>query len=191
MDLLLPIGYKWLVQDVEILHRDISLSNLMYRKKEGKLFGVLNDFDLATKTGDPSPSSKQRTGTKPYMAYELLATEAVIHRYRHDLESLFYVILILTSHFENGKEIPNPPLQRWFSLDSQGLSEAKTSLIAIGRLPSLRTPYAGFKQWLGPLLDVFGDGMSWRRKNPLADDETLGNNITFEKMAEIFKEEIV
>ena len=94
----------------------------MYRWKGEEICGVLNDFDLATIKGDSPASSKQRTGTKPYMAIQLL-------REKKGDESLFYVILILTSSFkfEDGKEISDPPLQEWFSLDSTALTSRISS----------------------------------------------------------------
>ncbi|KAG8976665.1 hypothetical protein FRB93_012852 [Tulasnella sp. JGI-2019a] len=33
-------------------HRDISERNLMYFKEGGKVFGMLNDFDMATMAGE-------------------------------------------------------------------------------------------------------------------------------------------
>lgn len=39
--------YRWLYEVPKILHRDISPNNLMIRKEGGKVYGVLNDFDLA------------------------------------------------------------------------------------------------------------------------------------------------
>ncbi|KAF5375479.1 hypothetical protein D9757_009950 [Collybiopsis confluens] len=42
-------------------------------------------------------ATKHRTGTKPFMAHNLLNTNwDKGHFYRHDLESLFYIILILS-----------------------------------------------------------------------------------------------
>ena len=93
-DLILAEGYEWLHVSAKIQHCDISLGNLMYRCKSGQVYGVLNDFDLAIlldRTG--GPSSKQRTGTKPFMAVDLLDESQVLqHCYRHDLESMFYAI---------------------------------------------------------------------------------------------------
>ncbi|PBK80663.1 hypothetical protein ARMGADRAFT_879663, partial [Armillaria gallica] len=83
-----------------ILHRDISTSNIMWRRTvSGHLRGVLNDFDLSFFRDDTSPASVKCTGTLPYMAYELFDDDEngnpPKHLYRHDLESLFYVILLL------------------------------------------------------------------------------------------------
>ncbi|KAJ6572696.1 hypothetical protein DFH09DRAFT_891427, partial [Mycena vulgaris] len=58
-----------------IMHRDISRNNLMHRRIGGKIYGVLNDFDLSVVMGkEPRSTSKQRTGTEPYMAMDLLET---------------------------------------------------------------------------------------------------------------------
>ena len=35
-----------------------------------------------------------------FMVYKLLGGSDVLHLYRHDLESLFYVMLILATHYE-------------------------------------------------------------------------------------------
>jgi hypothetical protein len=46
---------------------------------------------------------KTRTGTKPFMAaIDLLGKPTDMHRYRHDLESLFYVIVYVTSRYDRG-----------------------------------------------------------------------------------------
>ena len=167
----------------------------MYRRKGEEICGVLNDFDLATIKGDSSPSSKQRTGTKPYMAIQLLREEKgekgdpVVHSYRHDLESLFYVILVLTSCFEDGEEISDPPLQEWFSLDSRKLSDAKNTLITRFDLPTLRPPYAGFIRWLKPMCAAFQDAIVWATRNT-PDSETLGDNVTFAKFGDIFDNDV-
>ncbi|KAI0027651.1 hypothetical protein K488DRAFT_27037, partial [Vararia minispora EC-137] len=85
----------------QILHRDLSLANLMMRRDEsGRLIGVLNDWDLA-KDGHPDMGDRlttfemERTGTVPFMALDLLKRQAgvqVIHVYRHDLEAGIWVL---------------------------------------------------------------------------------------------------
>ncbi|SJL11172.1 uncharacterized protein ARMOST_14575 [Armillaria ostoyae] len=64
--------HKWLYDHPRILHRDISTSNIMWRRTvNGHLRGVLNDFDLSPFRDDTGTSSVECTGTLPYMAYEL------------------------------------------------------------------------------------------------------------------------
>lgn len=101
-------AHKWLYDHPQILHRDISLGNIMFRYDDsGHICGVLNDFDLSSYRKDlleGSPStSLQRTGTPPFMALDLLKDNGggtVRHLYRHDLESLFYVLVIVLSHHQ-------------------------------------------------------------------------------------------
>jgi serine/threonine protein kinase len=109
--LALFLGYQWLYMKPGIFHRDISVNNMMYRKKDGKVFGVLNDYDLAIFKSNNAPSSKTRTGTKPFMAIDLLGNPDDVHCYRHDLESMFYVIVYVTSRYHEGQELDDPPLQ--------------------------------------------------------------------------------
>ena len=79
----------------------------MYTQNEGKGRFVLIDYDLGikvTKEGFPlGPSARHRTGTLPFMAYELVETikspddtgdpKPIQHCVRHDFESLFWVSL--------------------------------------------------------------------------------------------------
>lgn len=95
-----------------ILHRDISINNIMYQIRDGRYYFILIDFDMAvhvkpaasssTSQTSYAASSKNRTGTLPFMACELIfdayrAVEngkdwvPVPHLLRHDLESLFHV----------------------------------------------------------------------------------------------------
>ena len=75
--------------------------------KEGRSHMVLNDFDLAAvmKPGDTSPAKAgfERTGTKPFMAVEILAvsTGSVKRLCRHDLESIIWVLVWMCLRDEN------------------------------------------------------------------------------------------
>ena len=91
----------------KILHRDISINNIMYEIRNGAYYFVLIDFDMAIVVEDRKgkstyqASSKHRTGTLPFMAWELIQDAIrgmddchwvpVPHLLRHDYESLFYV----------------------------------------------------------------------------------------------------
>ncbi|KAK0498107.1 hypothetical protein EDD18DRAFT_1071597 [Armillaria luteobubalina] len=90
--------HKWLYDHPKILHQDISMANIMYRTDdEGAIFGVLNDFDLSTLIPIKVVTSLPRMGTPPYMALDLLKEQkdSGPRLYRHDLEALFYVILMI------------------------------------------------------------------------------------------------
>lgn len=44
------------------------------------------------------------------MAIDLLVPDPPTHLYRHDLESLFYVIVWIVTSFHDGKWVAKPPL---------------------------------------------------------------------------------
>lgn len=75
------------------------MTNLMYTVRNGKVIGILNDFDLAAimKPGArfPARSGWQRTGTIAFMAIDLLShIDGKLQRwYRHDLESFAWCLL--------------------------------------------------------------------------------------------------
>ena len=60
---------------------------------------MLTDFDIsswkAALATDHAKTSQEVAGTTPYMAQELLVGTRTVRFYRHDLESLLYVMLLL------------------------------------------------------------------------------------------------
>ncbi|EIN11740.1 hypothetical protein PUNSTDRAFT_131895 [Punctularia strigosozonata HHB-11173 SS5] len=86
-----------------IHHRDISIGNMMYYETDKDIVkGVLNDYDLCSVYGCPSRNG-ERTGTTPFMALDLLTEDAwrgyVEHLYRHDAESVLWVIAYLIGSY--------------------------------------------------------------------------------------------
>ncbi|CAD6501832.1 BgTH12-02078 [Blumeria graminis f. sp. triticale] len=96
-------GHKSLFMDSKILHRDISTNNIILTdpKLNDGCYGVLIDLDLAISMSDDSCSAdaKLLTGTMEFIALGILDAHAnptgngVVHSYRHDLESFFYVLI--------------------------------------------------------------------------------------------------
>jgi hypothetical protein len=143
------------------------------------------------------------------MAIDLLQPASTKHLYRHDLESLFYVIVIFVTRYHGGEKIKNPPLQTWFELPPKSLLHAK--LTFLNELPLLPTSaFEILKSFLEDLGEMFDVGYmaqkihkseavrSARRlarvkKDPKTtsvdqatlapefDDETLGGNVDFDK----------
>ena len=74
----------------------------MYLKVEGKIVGVLNDFDLAST--QETTTGTERTGTVPFTALALLRDEAlqgnVIRAYEHDTESFIWVLIWISLRYE-------------------------------------------------------------------------------------------
>ncbi|KAF5352948.1 hypothetical protein D9758_007906 [Tetrapyrgos nigripes] len=103
-------AHRWLYDHPGILRCDISMQNIMvHRKRE------------YWRKADPT--AQHRTGTLPFLARELLLGEVKKRRYRHDLESLFYVILCLCCRYtiRNGTtlELKATPVLENFQAPSQ------------------------------------------------------------------------
>lgn len=122
---------KWLYDNLEIIHGDISWGNIMYRRENGKVYGVLNDFDLARFVGKPA-SSNQRTGTRPFMSMAALKGQRI--GFRDELESVYYCLITFVSrrdstgpvtqtpwgwknHIVSRTDVDELPYEDWFVLD--------------------------------------------------------------------------
>ncbi|KAH7922354.1 hypothetical protein BV22DRAFT_1017480 [Leucogyrophana mollusca] len=121
-----------------IYHRDISESNLMYyRNAQGVAVGVLNDYDLSS--AKQVQQGSERTGTVPFMAIELLEQKDleghITHEYRHDAESLVWVLAWVALHYKGGARLPRKdrPLEVWQSLQAAECSEKKAAFVVRGR----------------------------------------------------------
>jgi hypothetical protein len=173
---------------------------MYWKKADGTFCGVLNDYDLSVKLDRNyrGPSSKQRMGTRPFMAIDLLEPTPGKHFYRHDLESLFYVIVVLmfrsqdkTLKREDEKFASFPALLHWFTLRPAQLLEKKNSFFSTN-LPE--APHA-FKELYLPISymkEMFDDGNRARRRHELAmlsrdstkpsfDESTLGGHVNFDE----------
>ncbi|KAJ3909431.1 protein kinase [Lentinula edodes] len=157
--------HQWLYERVGILHRDLSSGNIMYRRKNGKVYGVLNDFDLSSRVRDmdKGPTSKQRTGTRPFMSLDLLNPDwEGGHLYRHDLESLFYIMLCLACRYEApGVPAPEPrPYSQWFSgTDADVLdNKSKVLLNALGKGLPVQAYFSGFEEGLWEIFTEIRSG---------------------------------
>ena len=141
-----------------------------------RVHGVLTDYDLSSWVRDlrtrPSP---QHTGTLPYMVHELLIGTRATHLYRHDLESLFYIMLLLcgrhTLGYMQGKDTRGPPrvvmrgedrpYQDWF--DQQNyitLGNLKGDFFSRSQPIKLSPSFGDFHSWLSNLQSKFARGFS-------------------------------
>ena len=178
-----------------ILHRDLSLSNIMHRiireqnsvgVVEEKICRVLTDFDLASWTEDlkrDDSETLQRMGMSPFMAYKLLRGSDILHLYRHNLESLFYIMLILaiqyeiqlpTSEEEGGLRMQQGlrklPYQRWFNQPLyETLASLKCSFLSDVVDLNLSLAFKDFHHWLLHIHRSFEEGINAKRihKNKL------------------------
>ncbi|KAF7340706.1 Protein kinase [Mycena sanguinolenta] len=145
--------YRDLYEKAGVVHGDISVNNLMYRKINGKISGVLADLDGMDKR--PCPT---RGTHLPYMALELLAPPPPPHFYRHDLESLFYVILIVSCHYHEGKKTEDRPLETWQHLAPEELYDQKSSFFLHGPVPTPTPNFDKLKLLNEDLHTMFANG---------------------------------
>ena len=136
---------------------------------EEKVYGVLTDYDLSSWTAsltlDYTKTSQQRTGTPPFMARGLLDGTDNLHLYRHDVESLFYIMLILATHYEiqapkEGEEggvrlrqgLKKLPYQEWFDQPSyKALANSKKAFFSDFEDLDLSPGFEDFGCWLKAL----------------------------------------
>ncbi|KAK0189862.1 hypothetical protein F5146DRAFT_1122295 [Armillaria mellea] len=199
--------HKWLYDHPRIIHRDISPGNIMWRRtSDGHIRGVLNDFDLSSLRNADSASSAQRTGTLPYMAYELLINDKngqpPKHLYRHDVESIFYVILLLFCRYkfvpaqkspqdvvtERARKVPSR-FDLWYKLARDELNSEKAKLLLGDASPMVKSGFHDFQPWVDDLYQQFILGFGARSRHGVLekrgkatepfDDETLGDCVSY------------
>ena len=185
----------------------------MYRTIGGEVYGVLTDFDLSLWTTSPTPdrsgTPQQMAGTPPFMAHGLLSGTDTIRLYRHDLESLFYVMLLLATLFEirTPKEGVEGGLwmregklqfQNWFNTPNRkSLGAIKSTVFTKPNAFEVSPSFQDFRDWLRKLHMSFGRGFitKWTQLSLLDkdriggscgesthatfDEETLGGHVTY------------
>jgi hypothetical protein len=115
----------------------------MWYKKDGKLIGVLNDYDLSSLANEPGPRGNERTGTVPFMARDLLTEEGqrgeIKHLYHHDLESFIWCFGWISLRYnEEGVLRPrgSRPFDEWATLGAVACGEEKLILQTERKVPA-------------------------------------------------------
>ena len=158
----------------------------MYRIIKSKVYGVLTDYDLASWTSsltrDYTKTSQQRTGTPPFMAFGLLDGSDGLHLYRHDVESFFYVMLIMATQYEIQARRKGDaggvrtrqgelPFELWFNEPSyvKLASFKKTFHLDLEYL-DLSPTFEDFRGWLVKLRRSFNRGLLCARQHRSDED---------------------
>ena len=126
-------GHRSLYMRSGILHRDVSENNIFitdpFRAKGST--GRLIDLDLAKVVGSGRSGARYQTGTREFMAIQVLQKSA--HTYRHDLESFFYVLLWICArrswemefHCSSADRPKDSRLRKWYIGTFEEIAEAK------------------------------------------------------------------
>ncbi|KAI5777266.1 hypothetical protein EDC01DRAFT_732611 [Geopyxis carbonaria] len=102
-------GHRSLLTDAGILHRDISINNIMmtdpsHRRPDG-FHGFLIDLDLAILVDRKDSShAPGRTGTHEFLSSDLL-NGATDHYFYDDLQSFFFVMIWLVYDHNQGRQL--------------------------------------------------------------------------------------
>ncbi|KAF7792265.1 hypothetical protein EIP86_003301 [Pleurotus ostreatoroseus] len=187
-----------------MLHRDISVNNIMVRMQDDRYHFILNDFDMAVvlpkdKKTPYVPSSKHRAGTWAFMAVALLQDanlhkdfdgDAIIptkHLLCHDLESLFWVSLycVLTLFLE---EVP-PKRRDGYLANVKGWETSKAShikqtfcTVSLKKtIPSLPPSAMCLEAWLSGWTRLCSKASTTKLEHEhehTFDEETVGGTFT-------------
>ncbi|TGZ80773.1 hypothetical protein EX30DRAFT_372091 [Ascodesmis nigricans] len=133
LDLLLTMrdairGHRSLVTNAGILHRDISINNIMmthpsHARSDG-FHGFLIDLDLAIPVDRTKASgTPDRTGTYEFLSLDLLNGEPG-HYFHDDLQSFYFVLIWLAHDHAGGTNL----LEEWGG-NSRAAANAKTAQV--------------------------------------------------------------
>ena len=115
------------------------------------------------------------------MAYGLLDGRDTVHLYRHDVESLFYIVLILAAHYEveaptekqrgglrMRRGLEKLPYQVWFDQSSyEILASLKHFFISDIQDLNLSPTFEDFRDWLTNIHASFALGFQAKRQHSL------------------------
>ncbi|KAL7897405.1 serine/threonine-protein kinase Sgk2 [Trichoderma sp. TUCIM 5745] len=157
-----------------ILHRDISINNLMINEDDNNPSwpSFVIDLDLAIRKERSGASGAEgKTGTRAFMAIGALIGEQ--HSFMHDLESFFWVLFWICIHYDgpqNSRVVPR--FNKWNYLDTDELADVKHGAVADESM-FIRTITMNFTPYYQPLIPwinrlrkvVFPNGHMWKRKD--------------------------
>ncbi|KAF8180343.1 hypothetical protein K438DRAFT_1976869 [Mycena galopus ATCC 62051] len=183
--------YRELYEKAGMTHGDINFNTIMFRRKDGKIHGVLVDLDDMDEQERRPTSSRN----KPYMSLDLLEhCPLPIHPYRFDLEALFYAIVFASCRYSEGKE---SDFQWWHHSETSTLVVQKRLFFA-NRIPNPASGFVAFYDMNRFLHRMFRDAYNARIDattfdgvlDPSFDDNTLGGRVTFDTFERLLDEHL-
>ncbi|KAI1659446.1 hypothetical protein F4813DRAFT_401524 [Daldinia decipiens] len=163
------------LRNAGILHRDISINNLMINEDNNDSnpwSSFLIDLDLAIREERESASgAKEKTGTRAFMAINVLLGEQ--HSFMHDLESFFWVLFWICIHYDGpGKSKVVPDLNEWNYMSMDGLAKLKMGTVTRGGIfnRTIKKYFTPYYMPLGPYVNKLREAVF---DNGQGEDETL------------------
>ncbi|TWU70363.1 hypothetical protein ED733_000050, partial [Metarhizium rileyi] len=166
-----------LLHKAGLLHRDISINNLMVNEDERNPSwrSFLIDLDLAIiEQREIASGAKGKTGTRAFMAIGALLGQH--HSFMHDLESFFWVLFWICIHYDGpGHDIGPTEFDKWNYVCMQELAKLKKGEVSDER-DFRQTAEENFTAYYQPLIPcvnrlrkaVFPNGRRW-----VSEDDTL------------------
>ncbi|KAI9759108.1 MAG: hypothetical protein M1840_003515 [Geoglossum simile] len=116
-----PTAHATLYFQKRCTHRDISTGNILMNHTDDTTSGLLIDLDFARHNFSQARRSgaPNKTGTLPFMAISILDGDNTEHRYRHDIESFFYVLLWTCIYDENVLASASMPISNPHTIKEQ------------------------------------------------------------------------
>ncbi|KAI1475416.1 hypothetical protein F4774DRAFT_429038 [Daldinia eschscholtzii] len=161
-----------------ILHRDISVNNLMINEDDSNpsWSSFLIDLDLAIKEErNDASEAKNRMGTRAFMAIGALEGEQ--HSFMHDLESFFWVLFWICIHDDGPREKKERldkvvlKYDKWNYINMDDLADAKIATIVEKRFrETMANDFTEYYQSLASLVNelrkvVFPGGRPWEKND--------------------------
>ena len=178
------------------------------READGKVYGLLIDWDISCfldeADGSTSSIPHLRTGTTPFMAIDLQRqtvgnTAAAYHRYCHDLESFFWLLVWAVVHFDlTNKRRLNCVNAQWTGSWEDSV-RFKRDLLNNGDVldevldDALDMWEDVVKRWIKPLVRMLDNArqcsMRWDdNDSKVFDDDAYAKGLTFEAFVHTIKE---
>lgn len=180
-----------------MLHHDISEGNLMFLKAaENEVKGVLNDWDMARvvdQLDNHLENADLRTGTLPFMALDLLKSTYHSHCFRHDLESMFYVLIWAALHYnlkmKTRDATVHPSIVEWTRTSAINW-QSKAALFTYEAYPvddvyaAVKPEFVSLvKEWIEPIRELFIESRYFhakmRKEGKQGDESTYSGTLTF------------
>ncbi|KAI1088319.1 hypothetical protein F5B19DRAFT_472032 [Rostrohypoxylon terebratum] len=161
-------GHKSLLRKASILHRDISINNLMINEdnkdnNNASWSSFLIDLDLSIRIDRRNASgARRKTGTRAFMAIGVLRGEQ--HSFIHDLESFFWVLFWICVHYNTPGESTFNEFEDWNYASMHELVTLKIGTVANEQFfvetltRSCKPYYKPLIPWINKLRKVVFDG---------------------------------